>query len=261
MNKEIGEIKKENKKAFKKFVIIICVCAILGGLVGGMVSMSEDSIKDIPKYLNSALVYILPYSIFVTGTTSFILSFVLYKKSIKIYEIYDGEDENLVNKVENINGYSMIINNINLIFTFFFFGAGIILDDYVFYFDKYFYKFVIFFLSYIINIAIIIKMQQKQVDFEKVINPEKKGSVYDFKFAEKWEESCDERERLMIYKSSYKAFRTTNMTCVLIWLILIIINFVWNTGIIPIAVVTIIWAVLICSYSIESMKLQKTGGK
>lgn len=261
MSNQISEIKSENKKQFKKFAIILSICAIIGGITGFATSMFGDIIKGLPEYLNSGLVYIIPYSICVAGLISFMLSFMLYKKSRKLYEKYDGENEELINQVENKIGYSMIINNINLILTFFFFGAGVILDDYAFDLDRNLYKFAIFFLSYILNIVVIIKIQQKIIDFEKIMNPEKKGSVYDFKFAEKWEESCDEAERLMIYKSSYKSFRATNMACIAIWLILIIVNAIWNTGVMPIAVVTIIWTVLICSYSIESIRLQRTGGK
>jgi len=259
MNKKMSEIKNENRKEFKKFAVIMIICAIFGGVVGFILSMYGDVIKDIPSNLNAILISILPYSICVAGIISFISSFILYRKSVKLYEKYDGENEVLIDKIENSNGYALIINNINLIITFFFFGIA--LDDNVFDLDKAAYKFLIFFLSYLINIAIIVKMQQKIIDFEKLINPEKKGSVYDKKFTKKWEESCDEAERMMIYKSSYKAFKTTNITCIIVWLALVMINTVWNTGVMPVVVVTIIWAVLVCSYSIEAMRLQKTGGK
>lgn len=261
MNKEMSEIKNENRKEFKKFTVIMIICAILGGVAGFTLSMYGDVIKDIPKHFNTILISIIPYSICVIGTISFISSFVLYRKGVKLYEKYDGENEDLIDKIENSNGYALIISNINLIITFFFFGVGMVLDKNVFDLDKAIYKFLIFFLSYLINIAIIVKIQQKIIDFEKLINPEKKGSVYDTKFAKKWEESCDEAERMMIYKSSYKAFKTTNISCIIVWLTLVMINTVWNTGVMPVAVVTIIWAVLICSYSIEAIRLQKTGGK
>lgn len=252
-----NKIKVENRKYFKKFMLIIFVAALLGGMAGFMLSVFGGELKEVPKYLNMILIYIIPYSICVTGGVLFILWFMLYKKSKKLYENYDEENEQLINTIENINGYSMIISNINLILTFLFFGVGAVLDDYIFDLDNNFYKCIVFFLSYVVNIAIIVKIQQKQIDFEKVLNPEKRGSVYDTKFAEKWEESCDERERLMIYKSSYKVFKNTNRACIAIWVILVLINTVWNVGIMPVLIITIIWAILICSYSIESIKLQK----
>ena len=51
-------------------------------------------------------------------------------------------------------------------------------------------------------------MQQMTVDFQKIMNPEKQGSVYDLRFQKKWEESCDELEKFTIYRSAYKAYST-----------------------------------------------------
>ncbi|WP_366463455.1 DUF3169 family protein [uncultured Clostridium sp.] len=65
----------------------------------------------------------------------------------------------------------------------------------------------------------------------------------------------------MLYKSSYKAFKTTDMTCIVIWVILILTSTVWNIGIIQVLIITTIWEVLIFSYSIEVIKFQKTGKK
>lgn len=65
----------------------------------------------------------------------------------------------------------------------------------------------------------------------------------------------------MLYKSSYKAFKTTDMTCIVIWVILILTSTVWNIGIIQVLIITTIWEVLIFSYSIEVMKFQNTGKK
>ena len=261
MNNQISQIKNENKKHLKKFILVGFICALFGATSGLMLKIFGGSLKDVPKYLNMILVYIIPYSICVIGGISFIICSVLYRKCEKIHSICHEENEELINKIENINGYSMIISSINLILTFFFFGAGVILEDSIFDFDNNIYKFLIFFLSYIINTIAIVRIQQKQVDFEKILNPEKRGSIYDTKFVEKWEESCDERERLVIYKSSYKAFKVTNIACIVIWVILILINTVWNVGVMPVFIVTIIWTVLTCSYSIEAMKLENNRGK
>lgn len=65
----------------------------------------------------------------------------------------------------------------------------------------------------------------------------------------------------MLYKSSYKAFKTTDMTCIVICVILILTSTVWNIGIIQVLIITTIWGILIFSYSIEAMKFQKTGKK
>lgn len=261
MNNQISKIKSENRKQLKRFMLIVFIAALLGAATECIVERFCGNLQNLYKYFNMVLIYIIPYSICITGITAFIICFLLYRKSKKLYENCHEENEELINKVESINGYSMIINNINLILSFFFFGAGVVLKNHVSDMDNQPYKGVVFLVSYIINFVIIIIMQQKQVDFEKILNPEKKGSVYDIKFAKKWEDSCDELERLIIYKSSFKAFKVTQRACILIWVILILINTVWDIGIIPILIITVIWAILTCSYSIEAMKLQKNSNR
>ena len=58
-------------------------------------------------------------------------------------------------------------------------------------------------------------IQKKIVNLEKEINPLLKGSVYDFKFSEKWLDSCDEQRKLGIFKSAYKAYKSVSITCVI----------------------------------------------
>ena len=103
----------------------------------------------------------------------------------------------------------------------------------------------------------ILLAQRKIIDFLKEMNPEKKGSIYDVKFSKKWEESCDEAEKLAIYKCGYKAYNSVNTACIVLWLFCFIGSSIWNFGIMPVAMVSIIWFVLITSYTLESYKISK----
>ena len=42
----VKEIKKEDKKAFKSFIIIMIISAIAGGILGGMSIYFKDSLSD-----------------------------------------------------------------------------------------------------------------------------------------------------------------------------------------------------------------------
>ncbi len=77
------------------------------------------------------------------------------------------------------------------------------------------------------------------------------------KFAKKWEESCDEAEKINIYKSAYKSYRSVQMTCMVLLLVCILGDFVWHFGLMPVAMVSIIWIVQTTSYSLESIGLTK----
>ena len=106
-----------------------------------------------------------------------------------------------------------------------------------------------------------LKQQQLMVDLEKEMNPSKKGSVYDAKFRDKWEESCDELEKVIIYKSAYKAYKTTALTCIVLWVVTATLSIAFKTGPLPSIAVTVIWLVQTVSYCREAMKLERGGNR
>ena len=114
---------------------------------------------------------------------------------------------------------------------------------------------------FLVVIALAILLQQKTVDLTKKMNPEKRGSVYDMKFQERWWESCDEAERRQIGQASYKAYVTVSRFCPYCWGVLLLGNMVFHYGILPSAVVLVIWAVLSVSYTREAIRLGRRGQK
>lgn len=95
------------------------------------------------------------------------------------------------------------------------------------------------------------------VNFEKEINSLLEGSVYDFKFSDKWIDSCDEAIKLTIYKSAYKSYKCVNTTCVILWLVSLFGYYIWNFDIMPMVMVTVIWLVQAVSYCLESIKEER----
>ena len=95
----------------------------------------------------------------------------------------------------------------------------------------------------------------------KEMNPSKKGSVYNVKFRDKWEESCDELEKVIIYKSAYKAYKTTALTCIVLWVVTATLSIAFKTGPLPSIAVSIIWLVQTVSYCREAMKLERGGNR
>ena len=148
------------------------------------------------------------------------------------------------------------MNSLTVIASFFFFNAGIV------YLPQEVDSAAIPLLAiFLVVIALSILLQQKTVDLTKEINPEKRGSVYDMKFQERWLESCDEAERRQIGQASYKAYVTVSRFCPYCWGVLLLGNMVFHYGILPSAVVLVIWAVLSVSYTREAIRLGRRGQK
>ena len=257
----VEEIKREDKKAFKRFAIIMVISAIVGGIIGGSsVYLKEMVGESVPTLLMNIFEVITPYASLVLTIITIIVSMIIYNKSRKGFELWSqtNEDDDTIDKIEEKLSYIILFTSVNMILGFFFFGLGGMLlpfNNVQGNFST--VKANLFIVGFILCIASSILIQNKIVNLEKEINPLLKGSVYDVKFSKKWVDSCDEAIKLGIYKSAFKAYTTVTTTCIILWLICIIGYSLWDFGVVPMVMVTIIWLVQTISYCIESIKSSK----
>ncbi|MGL5693075.1 MAG: DUF3169 family protein [Peptostreptococcaceae bacterium] len=257
----VNEIKKEDKKYFKKFLLI----AVLGGIAGATFSRISDNLKEVlganlSNFLINILEQITPFASIVLSILMIIVSKIIYTNSRKGYELWKktNEDDDSIDKIEQNLSYILLAVSVNMILGFFFIGAGINLLMFNNVNDEInIIKVLYLLVGFILCTASSILIQNKVINLEKEINPLLKGSVYDSKFSEKWIDSCDESIKLEIYKSAYKSYKSVSTTCVILWLFCIIGFDLWDFGIMPLVMVTIIWLVLTISYCMESIKHSK----
>lgn len=152
----------------------------------------------------------------------------------------------------------MLLNSINTILGFFFFGIGVMILPFDSVDGGYsVIKILCFSIGFILCFTSSTLIQKNIFNLEKEINPLLKGSVYDIKFAQKWLDSCDEAIKLGLFKSAYKAYKSVSITCAILWIVCIIGYDLWDFGIVPMVIVIIIWLVQTISYCIESIKQSK----
>ena len=263
--------KRENKAALKKFIPMLIVCAVIGGITGGVSSFIGYS--DFSGSIAEAALLIVnmmsPWAVIILGVSSFIACWAIYRKARAMYQEAlaaaeaDGEsgepDEQIFEEVEDKLSQGMFILSVIMIVQMLFFG--IMMADLE---NIAVHSFAITMVATGVFVAgnlAQLKQQQLMVDLEKEMNPSKKGSVYDAKFRDKWEESCDELEKIIIYKSAYKAYKTTALTCVILWIVTATLSIAFKTGPLPSIAVTVIWLVQTVSYCREAMKLERGGKK
>lgn len=261
MNHErMKEIKKEDKNAIGKFVLLILLSLMAGGVVGTFIGMADGKKLAVTYKAIDYLNAIAPYSNFVVAAIAAVSIFILYQKSRTKFRNWDGENEEEMKQIEVMLSYAMWISSTSMVVSFFFFSVAysVLLDPYnIFGVSSIFYLLS----GFILAIVIIVISQQKIINFEKEMNPEKKGSVYDRHFLKKWEESCDEAEKLSRYKAAYKSHRAVNRTCAFLWLFCTLGKLIWGFGLAPVSMVTIIWLVQISSYCLEAIRLTKSPAK
>ena len=245
----------ENQKAFPRFLGILVVASLIGGVLGGLSGVAGYFWEDHTAF-GAAFAHLLgaasPWAMAACAAVLLGLGLYQYRKSDTAFHGWDGEDEDVMQRAEERLSWALLLDSLTVIVSFFFFNAGIVyLPQEV---DSAMIPLLAIFL---VVIALSILLQQKTVDLTKEINPEKRGSVYDMKFQERWWESCDEAERRQIGQASYKAYTTLNKFCPYCWGVLFLVNMIFHYGILPSTVVLLVWAVLTVSYTREAIRLSR----
>lgn len=262
MNQEQSRIKREDRKALKSFWIIIILAALFGGMTGaGMVYVRTVGAEKFAEGLRQGMMTVIPYAIPVATVIVLAAVFILYRKSRKIFTGWDGEEEEAMDKVDIWLAYALWLTSVNMIFNFFIFAAALSMGMWEAMIENRGAVADVFVMigMFVAAMFVITVEQQKIVNLTKEINPEKYGSVYDVKFNKKWIESCDEAEKTGIYQCGYRAYQVTGYVCMGLWLFCIFGSFIWNFGVIPVLMVSVIWMVHVSSYCMESIRLSKKG--
>ncbi len=256
INKE-EENKQQNKKAGGMFIIIMIASMLFGGVIGVCAGRFGENIEDLTPILAKAVTngigFAAPFIMLAMFIVALIYVIVTFSKCKKRWDaekdtnddIYDELDEKLTNILSVIQIYTVI--------SYFLFAA-------TFYYAIYVQGTVWFLMAlvvFIIDITLILSYQKKVVDFTKIMNPEKQGSVYDMKFQEKWIDSCDEMEKQMIWQCGFKAYQTANAMCVVLWTVFTCMALFLKISLWPVAIVSLFWLVLTVSYLAEGRKIEK----
>lgn len=250
-NEAVGNrVKKEDRKALKSFIIRLLVAMLVGGIIGygtGIFGKKDISLQGLIENASEILLYVLPAVHAVLFLILGIVCAVFLGKAKKLFASWDGEDEETDKKLDGMLSFCTTFGSLATVINLMFYiseihvlfkmnadGGGWMTGLYV----------LILALAGVETLAV----QKKAVDFYKQINPEKRGSIYDLRFAKRWEESCDEAEQYRMYKAGYAAFRTTQISCVAGCIFGMLADFALDTGLLPILVIGVVWLATVISY-------------
>lgn len=268
-----AEIRKEDNNKIGLFALILVASGFLGGILGaigvGLVTTMEKSGMTFVEFWNQLQRdFAVPASflLIILDVTFILISFAFLSKAKKLWKSEMDEDEKYEIVDKNLS-ISVLLTNVTYFINFAFFGFAFyaamafveeVSPNWIHIYMRMF-DLVVFTATLFICLAI----QKSCVNHTKLMNPEKKGSVYDMKFDKVWYQSCDEAERMQIGIASYKAFRTVNNTLIALMVIFVLGSMFLEIGILPIIIVTVIAMVNNITYAIESIKLgaNTVGGK
>ena len=245
--------KSENRRALPRFFLTMLGSLLVGGLLGFAVGLSRFfEIGEIARRLDGAVRAATPWGIPATTVVILGACFFLYRAAAKRAAAWDGGDEDdAAESAETLLSWTLLLSAVQLLINLFFMTAigtyqmaeGTLAMVGVF----------------LLSCGLVIFTQQKVVDLERRMNPEKRGSVYDAKFQKKWLASCDESERRQIGEASRRAYMVTTRVCLGIWLGLTVLGMVFEIGMLPVAVLLLVWGTMQVTYALACIRLGKKG--
>ena len=249
---ENNTVKKDNRKALPKYLLILFAAAIFGGILGFAAGwVGHDNLSEvIAASVSNGLTAAAPWALLVTSVVSLAVILWLYRGAKALFTGWDGEDDATMDRADEKLNWALLLTAAQLVLDMFFFTAaesgasplGGIMG-------------VLFFL---VSVFTLVFAQQKIVDLTRRMNPEKKGSVYDMNFRKKWIESCDEAERKQIGQAAYKAYTVVSTVCPILWVVLLMLSYAFHIELLmPTFVVCFIWLLLQVSYCLECIRLGK----
>lgn len=256
-------IKSDNKKASVKFYLVLLLCGMAGGIIGFSMIYFQKNISTVSEAFTKVM-QAKAFNIALPMTIVMILVTVIYviwifaytkreKGNIEIcIKADDGENLEMLDKKMS---YCLWASNGLMILHYFSFSVVIFIAK-KFISDNMQLAVLLFASAIVIIVGslLLLKTQQKTMDLVRMMHPEKKGSIYDFKFNKKWENSCDEAELIQIYRAGYRAYQVVNILCIILWSIFMLFGIGTGIGFLPAVSILIIWTAATFVYNYYSMK-------
>ena len=182
-----NEIKRTNRKALPKFILLFVVCALIGGVIGyfsGKCALNEltGSIKAAGAFFGTR---IAPWLMLALAVIVPAVCVPIYRSAKKLIGMWDGEDEELADIIDGKISTAMWISSAALVISYFLIAASYSAGFAAFDSRPGTYAVFASIVGFLAIMVETIVIQQKCVDAAKHTNPVKDVSVYDMKFQKK----------------------------------------------------------------------------
>jgi len=256
MNETIRlENKKEDKKHLGKFLLMLVGGFLIGIVMGIIIAVAED-VQSLPTTISQTVYHLVasvaPYVGVVYSVAMVIMLIIVKSKVGKMIKAWDGEDDDEYKRIDNFLGNALTTLNVGTIIVYFFFAVGFEGIP-----QRGGFADACYFFGFIASLVVVVLGQQIIIGMTKEVNPEKKGSIYDKNFVDKWEDSCDEAEKILIYKSAYKTYTKMSGLFVGLWVFCIFGNGIFKFGLMPVTLLSVIWLCNVCIYTYYAKYYEK----
>ena len=251
---------ENNKKVLIQFVIVMII-SVAAGFVAGFFFTTDNTIEPLGKLFSEAAVFLklnIAYIALAINIVMCAIGYALFGRANTLYKKWDGEDDEVIDKVEDKLFFPMAIPAVMMVLNFLFFGIvmcskplGDERNSHI--------AFLVMLSTVVLVFSMVweVLLQGITVSLLKKINPEKRGNILDFGFDKKWINSCDEAQKMAVYRASYETYKFSKYIFMVAWGIILVTNEIFKCGIFPIVLVSVMWLVQTVIYMVEARKYER----
>lgn len=249
--------KSENRRALPLFLVIM-LCALALGVVVGLLAVRSDGgswqgvVTGALEWFFANCSAFLLFALAVSMPTVACPAISRAKRALAA--LSDDAEDTQIRAIDHTLSVGLNYISIASAVSYFFFAA---LMCYLREMGP--FRFLLGLVSFIAVLVLMMVLQQKLVDLAKRLYPEKRGSIYDPKFQKKWMQSCDEAEKAIIADAALHAYKVTQTLCVALWMLFVLSHMFFETGLLPIFAVSVIWVASLCAYQRKAAQIDKRG--
>ncbi|OXS25513.1 MAG: hypothetical protein BI182_10075 [Acetobacterium sp. MES1] len=236
------------QKQTLKFLIAIIVSSLIGGLLGWFIIHFETAIfHGLLNFQNLILHNNLYIQFFIFGLCALLILIIFFSVKHKLNRL-DPNDDALFDQIDHQLGVLLPLISATMISGFCLFGITVTnaLNEPV----------LIGLILFLLNTSFALIMMVLTIKLTKVLYPEKKGNPLDFNFDKEWIKSCDEAEKFVIYKASYRCYQLMNFVYCGVMTLCLLISIAVNIGIFPYLLIGFLWITQTLVYARSANRFQ-----
>lgn len=231
-----------------KFFIVLVISAFIGGLIGGSITFGEDAIiQSLINFQNFMVINNLLIQAILLGFCALVILVLYFSAKLKLKRLKENDDI-LFDQIDHQLGFLIPFISVTMIFGFCLFGVTVTnsMEDFK----------LLGLIIFLVNMAFTLIMTILTIKLTKVLYPDKKGNPLDFNFDKEWLKSCDEAEKFVIYKASYRCYQLMNFVYSGVVTLCLLISIAVNIGIFPYLLIGFLWITQTLIYSITANRFQ-----
>lgn len=252
------EIRREDRRQFPKFILILIACGLLGGVLGFLfTSLSLASSETLIWLGTVALPTVMPVLMWLTIAATLIYCVPRLRRAQAAWRETAGEESERERAAGADLTRSLTFSSLAQVLLYTCFGinaSGI--QTMLAQSERGDIGFLISFsagiLALLVGMAVLISLQRRAVNLVREMSPEKDGSVYQMDFQRLWLRRLDEAELARAHRAGFAAYRVGQFFCLGCWMVAVFGSmFGWMTwG--AVLLVGLIWGAMTLTYCLAS---------